>query len=136
MKGKIALDEAGCWLWTKAVFTQTGYAETWDGIRPRTGHRYAYETIVGPVPEGLVLDHLCNVRRCVNPAHLEPVTQRENLRRAGLFDFKPFREECSVHGPDFIRIQVAKDRPRGYRAVCRECLNVNQRNRRARLKAA
>lgn len=44
-------------------------------------HRIAYELVVGPIPEGLTLDHLCRVRRCVNPEHLEPVTMGENLRR-------------------------------------------------------
>jgi hypothetical protein len=44
-------------------------------------HRFAYELLVGPIPEGLVIDHLCRNRRCVNPAHLEPVTAEENWRR-------------------------------------------------------
>lgn len=44
-------------------------------------HRFTYELFVGPIPDGLVLDHLCRVPRCCNPAHLEPVTNRENLRR-------------------------------------------------------
>ena len=44
-------------------------------------HRFAYEMLVGPIPEGLDLDHLCRVRHCVNPNHLEPVTRSENLRR-------------------------------------------------------
>jgi hypothetical protein len=48
-------------------------------------HRYAYEQLVGPIPEGLVLDHLCRNRLCINPLHLEPVTIGENIRR-GAFD--------------------------------------------------
>lgn len=44
-------------------------------------HRVAYEEIMGPVPEGLELDHLCRTRSCVNPSHLEPVTHRENMNR-------------------------------------------------------
>jgi len=45
-------------------------------------HRFAYEELVGPIPEGLDLDHLCRNKTCVNPAHLEPVTRAENVRRA------------------------------------------------------
>ena len=51
------------------------------GANTMPAHRYAYEELVGPIPEGLQLDHLCRNRSCVNPDHLEPVTCRENLRR-------------------------------------------------------
>lgn len=47
-------------------------------------YRFAYEFLVGPIPDGLELDHLCRVRLCVNPAHLEPVTHAENNKRAGV----------------------------------------------------
>ena len=71
----------GCWLWT-ASLNRYGYPNfgAVNG-RPMAGHRYAYERLVGPIPAGLQLDHLCRVRRCVNPAHLEPVTPKENTRR-------------------------------------------------------
>lgn len=70
-----------CWLWTGGT-ARNGYGSFWDGNRIGRAHRYAYELLVGPIPEGLQLDHLCRVRLCVNPAHLEPVTQQENIRRA------------------------------------------------------
>jgi hypothetical protein len=70
----------GCWLWT-ACTNAFGYGTLWVNVRPMLAHRVAYELFVGPIPEGLNLDHLCRVRRCVNPAHLEPVTQRENVMR-------------------------------------------------------
>jgi hypothetical protein len=69
-----------CWIWT-AQCTPGGYGRFKIGGRPLRAHRVAYELLVGPIPEGLVLDHLCRVRHCVNPAHLEPVTQRENVLR-------------------------------------------------------
>lgn len=74
-----------CWLWTGARLP-SGYGEIWDGQRMGRAHRYAYELLVGPIPSGLQIDHLCRVRHCVNPDHLEPVTQQENIRRgeAGL----------------------------------------------------
>lgn len=72
----------GCWLWTATV-NHAGYGRFCIGGRGNTGlaHRVVYEFLVGPVPEGLQLDHSCNVRRCVNPKHLEPVTAAENWRR-------------------------------------------------------
>lgn len=74
-----------CWLWT-AGSMPAGYGNfmhkhennkpSWIGA-----HRYAYEAIVGSIPDGLTLDHLCRTPACVNPDHLEPVTKAENTRR-------------------------------------------------------
>ena len=73
----------GCWLWTGPVtgggYGQISIGRRIDGFRP--AHRVSYELHVGPIPAGLDLDHLCRVKICVNPAHLEPVTRRENLMR-------------------------------------------------------
>jgi hypothetical protein len=68
--------DSGCWLWLGAV-TPGGYARLRDGY----AHRMSYEIHVGPIPPGLQLDHLCRVRSCVNPAHLEAVTQKINIGR-------------------------------------------------------
>ena len=76
-KQKYRVDsESGCWIWTGT--------KIWNGYGVYSGqvaHRKAYEIFVGPVPDGLDLDHLCRNRGCVNPAHLEPVTRSVNLRR-------------------------------------------------------
>lgn len=68
---------SGCWI--------MGKAERYTTIRTEAGrgatHRWAYEHFVGPIPDGLVLDHLCRVLSCANPEHLEPVTQAENVAR-------------------------------------------------------
>lgn len=71
----------GCWLW-EGSHDQHGYGK----IEYPTGkkvfvHRVGYELLVGPIPGGLVIDHLCRVHNCWNPAHLEPVTSEENVRR-------------------------------------------------------
>lgn len=75
-------DKSGeCWLWTGTI-ALNGYGLIYRQGGPLVGaHRLAYEVHVGPIPKGYELDHLCRVRRCVNPAHLEPVTHSENVRR-------------------------------------------------------
>lgn len=72
-----------CWLWTGST-NNMGYGRLYSVDRDDSvyAHRFAYEVFVGPIPANLVLDHLCSVRRCVCPDHLEPVTQRENNIRA------------------------------------------------------
>jgi len=71
--------DTGCWEWTAAL--RDGYGRFWLAPRVQAAHRVAYQWLVGPIADGLHLDHLCRNTRCVNPAHLEPVTQRENLMR-------------------------------------------------------
>lgn len=77
----ITQDENGCWLWLDAT-DKGGYGRARRPDGSVTGaHRIVYELLNGPIPASKHLDHLCCVRRCVNPDHLEPVTQQENTRR-------------------------------------------------------
>lgn len=71
-----------CWHWTGGL-NNCGYGQVGFNGRTTPAHRAVYELLVGPIPKGLQLDHLCHVRICVNPDHLEPVTKRENMLRAG-----------------------------------------------------
>ena len=71
---------SGCWLWTGSI-SEDGYGKFKMTQAAWAAHRVSYELFVGPIPEGLQIDHLCRVRCCVNPKHLEPVTLQENFRR-------------------------------------------------------
>lgn len=126
-------DETGCWEWTAA--TTDGYSTFYFLGATRAGHRVSYELFVGEIPEGMQIDHLCNVRRCVNPEHLAIVTGRENLNRrvlprgAETFHGRkthcpkghPYDEANTIHG-------------QGSR-TCRTCRRAYQRVYRARRRA-
>jgi hypothetical protein len=104
---KVAKTDA-CWNWTG--HTSGGYGRITrsradvkanGGPRGVQAHRFAYEDIVGPIPAGLQLDHLCRNQLCVNPDHLEPVTQRENLLRGeGSAAINAKKTHC-IHGHEF-----------------------------------
>lgn len=109
-----------CWLWTGSL--RGGYAQYWLDGKPAVAHVVAYTDIIGAVPQGMQLDHLCRERRCVNPAHLEPVTQRENiLRGASIVAQQAKRTHCKYGHP---LSQVKNQR------LCRTC--VREKDRRSR----
>lgn len=88
--------DAECWPW-KNVPRSDGYGTF--GVNPSRGaHRVAYELANGPIPDGLVIDHLCRNRICVNPAHLEAVTQRENVLRSPIT--MPHVNRAKTHCPE------------------------------------
>lgn len=73
-----------CWIWAYGSKNQWGHCEVWIGGKPYSAHRRMYEQEVGPIPDGLELDHLCRQPSCIRPEHLEPVTHAENIRRSAL----------------------------------------------------
>lgn len=114
-----------CWLWLGSVSPTTGYG-TWAlHGRKTSAHRGAYELLVGPVPEGLELDHLCRTRACVRPDHLEPVTHTENMARAV---FEP-KTHCPHEHPLEGHNLIVVVRQGGTVRLCRECKNAYDRRR-------
>ena len=70
----------GCWLWVGST-SSVGYGDFWLNGQHLGAHRLSYTSLVGPIPSGMVIDHLCRTTVCINPSHLEPVYQKENCRR-------------------------------------------------------
>jgi hypothetical protein len=124
-------DVGPCWLWTGV--TSGGYGQIRVAGRMRPTHCVAYELLVGPIPEGLELDHLCRVRNCCRVSHLEPVSHKENaLRGVGCGAVNAAKTHCKQGHPLFgdTVIITAKERK------CRECYARWNREYRARKKAA
>lgn len=119
-----------CWLWI-GTRDRRGYgrfAAVWrDG--KVLAHRWAYETFVGPVPDGLELDHLCRTPACVNPAHLEPVTHAENVRRGAAAQPRPHCRQGHEWSDENTALYVEKSGV--VRRSCRACTRAQLRNRRA-----
>jgi hypothetical protein len=115
-----------CWLWTGGI-NGTGYGvfmrtpiERNGKFRAVPAHRFAYELLVGPIPPGLHVDHLCRVTSCVNPDHLEPVTVRENtLRGIGPSAANAAATHCK-YGHEFTPENTWTDVKRNSRH-CRTC---------------
>lgn len=126
---KVFIFPDGCWLWIAST-ARGGYGQFNDGRTMRRAHRWAYEHFVGPIPEGLDLDHLCRVRACVNPAHLEPVTRSVNLKRG--YAARGVRTHCAQNHAFTPENTFQRPRGRG----CRTCRNNASRVSKARARAA
>lgn len=118
-----------CWLWTSG-FSLNGYGQFTIDYQTQLAHRIAYELFIGPIPNGLQIDHLCRVRYCVNPQHLEAVTCRENLMRGETHAARLARQTHCKNGHAFEGQNVAHDKD-GWRR-CRTCARNNTASYRAR----
>lgn len=131
MRARTTETERGCWLWNGKIDSR-GYGRSSLNNRSMLAHRAMYTLAVGPIPDGLDLDHLCFTPRCINPAHLEPVTRAENLarrspnrRRRGPSELSGFC--CRGHE----RTDETTYLWNGVR-YCKPCMRINQRASRAR----
>lgn len=125
--------ESGCWEWTAALTTK-GYGMIGSGVpecRLLAAHRVAYEIYVGPIASGLQVDHLCRVRRCVNPDHLEPVSAQENVRRGlGPAGINAAKTHCP-QGHEYTEENTYRN-PSTNRRMCRVCIRDHEIKRYAR----
>lgn len=120
--------DGACWEWPYSK-DRHGYGRTRFDGRSQGAHRVVYQLLVGQIPDGLDLDHLCRTPACVNPAHLEPVTRRENLLRGNHLTMVTRREQRCQRGHSLVEgsphVYPRKDRP-GSRE-CRTCRNEARR---------
>lgn len=112
--------EGECWVYLGTI-NNNGYGT----ILGKAAHRYFYEHTVGPIPEGLQIDHLCRNKACVRPEHLEPVTREENSKR------RPdvMKSHC-VHGHELTPENTRYRRVYGVdKRDCRECTRIRNAKR-------
>ena len=141
-------EETGCWEWT-ASFNAGGYGQFWLKGKMRRAHRVAWVLYKGFIPDGLHMDHLCHTwavaagtcdggpscphRACVNPEHLEPVTQQENIQRGGAGKYLTEKTHCPqghAYVGDNLYVDLSGKRQ------CRTCRRDHSRLRMRRKREA
>lgn len=116
-----------CWIWTAGRFGRNqeyGCFYLTGGRKAVPAHVWAYEQKIGPVPEGLVLDHLCRNKLCVRPSHLEPVTHQVNILRGEGLAAKQARQTHCKHGHSLEDAFTT-----GNKRNCRTCVNIRNSKR-------
>jgi hypothetical protein len=124
--GRYTVTETGCWNFDGYI-NAAGYGHTWNAATnsPALTHRVMYEHIIGAIPDGLHIDHLCRNRACCNPSHLEPVPPRINLCRGVGWAGRNAQATQCVNGHQFDDWNTVY-RPEGGR-TCRTCRNARAR---------
>jgi hypothetical protein len=119
--------DTGCWIWNAAALP-SGYGRiNMDGL-VQSAHRVSYTALVGPIPDGMHIDHLvCQTPACCNPAHLEPVTPAENTRRGKAGATCRARQLAKTHCPSGHPYDHENTRIVGGKRHCRECGRMRAR---------
>ena len=121
----VPVTETGCWLWMRAGHS-AGYGKTGRG---EYAHRVSYETMRGPISPELEIDHLCRVRCCVNPDHLEVVSQRVNILRGQSMSARYARRSHCANGHELSPGNLYPVATRPNTRVCRECTRARKAKR-------
>lgn len=129
---RLLFDGHGCWVWTGAQ-KGTGYAELYYQGKRYLMHRLTYVLAKGAIPEGLHIDHLCRVRLCINPAHLEAVTMRTNILRGIAPSAHNARKTRCPHGHEYNEANTYRWRTQ---RECRPCRKHRRRETRRKARAA
>jgi hypothetical protein len=119
----------GCWLWMgqRSASVQHPYGGFFVGSRTDNSrrlvlaHRWIYEQVVGHIPNGYQIDHLCRTTLCVRPSHLEPVTPRENTHRSTAITATQARQTACLRGHPFDASNTYRYKDR---RICRACVNL------------
>lgn len=124
VKRNIKIDVKGCWVWQRTI-SKNGYGGAWLKTGYRQGintsaHRVSYLAFKGEIPARYQIDHLCKVRSCVNPEHLEAVTPRENVMRSDAKFKEQMRRTHCPQGHEYT-VENTYYRPSRAGGVCRNC---------------
>ena len=130
-----------CWIW-QGRCDNKGYGVLTCRGRIYKAHRVSYTMFIGSIPPDLVIDHLCRTRNCVNPEHMEPVSNDENIRRGAWAALTQSQKTHCVHGHPFsgdnLRVDVSRrrGRPVSSRRTCKTCARLRQHKKGAYQKMA
>lgn len=119
----------GCWVWTGSTNSR-GYGQITINKKSKKAHRVMYELIRGTIPDGMELDHLCRVKSCVNPEHLEAVTHSENIKRSPTVSNPPRRRKYHEQGNCLF---CNKEAPKGKLFCSYSCRSKDYEARQAKL---
>ena len=126
-KVDMGINPGDCWLWTAGI-SPGGYGRF---ARHDYAHRLSYQWIIGPIPRNLVIDHLCRVRHCVNPSHMELVSNKENILRGVAPSAHHAQKTHCVNGHAFAPQNILRTKGRHTR-ICRECKHIRDARVRAK----